>query len=69
MKFFEWGIAATIIGVILIFFQDRIASIGDSIDRLIASKWTAYGLIAVGATMVLLPALGKGGIRTIEKAI
>lgn len=69
MNFFELGIIAAVIGVVLAFFQDSIANVGQSVDNFIASKWTAYGLIVVGAVLILLPALGKGGIRAIEKSI
>jgi len=37
------------VGLILLFAGSSLANVGESVDRLIASRWTAIALIAVGA--------------------
>jgi hypothetical protein len=65
MDFLVIGIIASVIGVVLVFFQDSIANVGQSVDNFIANQWTAYGLIAVGIILIFLPAFSKRGIRAI----
>ena len=40
------------VGIMLLFLGQRLANIGDTIDRIIASKWTAIALIVVGGFFV-----------------
>ncbi len=66
MDFLVLGIIAAVVGLVLVFFQDSIANVGQSVDNLIANQWTAYGLVLIGAVLIFLPAFSKRGIKAIE---
>jgi hypothetical protein len=44
-----WIIAA---GILLLFIGDKLAGIGNSVDSVVASKWTAISLIAIGGGVI-----------------
>jgi hypothetical protein len=46
-----YGIFAVAAGALLLFAGDSIANVGESIDNLIASKWTAIALMVFGAVL------------------
>ena len=39
-------------GIVLLFIGDKIANIGQSVDNVVASKWTAIALIVVGGGLI-----------------
>lgn len=48
----ETAFATVGAGVLLLFLGSKIANVGDTVDRIIASKWTAVALIVVGGFFV-----------------
>jgi hypothetical protein len=41
------------VGILLLFIGDKIANIGNSVDSIVASKWTAVALIVVGGGIIV----------------
>ena len=39
-------------GILLLFIGDKIANVGQSVDNVVASKWTAIALIVVGGGLI-----------------
>lgn len=40
------------IGILLLFIGSKIANIGESVDSVISSKWTAISLIVIGGGLI-----------------
>jgi hypothetical protein len=49
-----WGFIALALGVIIWFAGDKLSAVGADVDSLIANKWFASGLIAVGGIALAL---------------
>lgn len=42
-----------IAGIILLFVGDKLANVGNSVDSIVSSKWTAIALIVAGGGLFL----------------
>jgi hypothetical protein len=48
-----WALIFVGVGLIVLFAGDQIAGVGQSVDNLIANKWTGAGLLLLGVVLFI----------------